>query len=82
MNSKDNYCIEKLSQLEDLMKQYNIDSIEELKLLLETLSDNTIKTTDYDCQTETFYSEDLNILLYHDEENYQLVKKILWDAKR
>lgn len=82
MNSKDKYCIEKLSQLEDLMKHYNIDSIEELKLLLETLKDNIIKTTDYDCQTETFYSENLDILLYHDEKNYQLVKKILWDAKR
>ena len=71
----------KLGKLEDIMEEFNIDSAEELRSLLETLSDSIIKTTDYDCETETFYSEDLDIHLYHDEENYQLVKKTLWNRR-
>ena len=75
--------VDKLGELEDLMKKYNIDSVDELDKLLQTLKDNIIKEQTYDCEKNTYHGEQFNILVNEDDgEDFKIVKKILWERGR
>lgn len=71
--------VDKLGQLEDLMKKYNINSVEELDKLLQTLRDSIIKEQTYNCENNTYCGEQFNIYVdKYDGEGFRIVKKTLW----
>lgn len=72
--------VDKLGQLEDLMKKYNLDSVEELDKLLQTLRDNIIKEQTYNCENNTYCGEQFSIYIdRYDGKGRRIVKKILWN---
>ncbi len=71
----------KLGELEDLMEQNNIDSVEELSIFLKGLNKYCIKEQDYNCENNTYGNECITIYLDEDDEEYKIVKKVLWGAK-
>ena len=79
-NANLNKVIEKLGKLEDLMEKHNIDSVNELDKLLQTLKDSIIKEQSYNCENNTYCDEQFSIYINkYDGEGFKIVKKILWE---
>ena len=71
--------VDKLGKLEDLMEKHNIDSVDKLDKLLQTLKDNIIKEETYNCENNTYSGEQFCILVdKYDGEGFRIVKKVLW----
>ena len=74
--------VDKLGELEDLMEKYNIDSVEELDKLLQTLKDYIVKSQTYSCENDTYSVEQLSINIDEDDgEDFKIAQKILWGVK-
>lgn len=79
-NETDYNVIQKLGKLEDILEKYNIDSVEELDKLLQTLKNYIVKSQTYNCENGTYSAEQLSIDIDEDDgEDFKIVKKILWE---